>query len=193
MSVLSLVLIPGVSLVPGLSLRRNVVKGGTAALLHQHLASHLLPGLPPALAATPPSSVIAVGTVISNGFGPGSEGALYVTARPAPDNAALQAGKVPPLAAARFAPVAFPFQFELTSSDLTAEYLGTPSSAYEEKDLLISVRFDTDGVAATRGPDDLVGRASLVKRRSAAPVDWLPVVVELQGRGLTGRLLTGGK
>ena len=98
---------------------------------------------------------------------------------------------MPPLAASRFAgPLAFPYRFELTSSDLTPEWVGVPESEWRACDLIISARLDTDGVAATRQPEDLVGRATL--RKAGASSGWKATDVELQGRGLTGRLLTGG-
>ena len=149
--------------------------------------------------AEPPSAIIATGVVqLQNGatvIG-AAEAALYVTVRPAEaGGGALQAGtKVVPLATARVAaPIAFPYKFQLTEADLTAEYKSIELSSIKSLDLLVSARFDGDGVAATRGPDDLVGRGLLRKAGSIEPLRWKPAVVELQGRGLTGRLLTGGK
>lgn len=49
--------------------------------------------------------------------------------------------------------------------------------------LLWSARWDEDGDAGTRGPNDLVGR---VTSKSAG----LSVVLELQGRGLAGKFAT---
>lgn len=117
--------------------------------------------------------------------------ALYITARLPSSGGA----KVPPLATARYARPVFPFEFRLSTADLTPEYTGMPSSEWETKDLVVSARYDVDGVAATRGPDDLVGRALLSKRGVAAnPAAWADhgAYVELQGRGIAGRLLTGG-
>ena len=149
--------------------------------------------------AEPPSAIIATGVVqLQNGatvIG-AAEAALYVTVRPAEaGGGALQAGtKVVPLATARVAaPIAFPYKFQLTEADLTDEYKSIELSSFKNLDLLVSARFDGDGVAATRGPDDLVGRGLLRKAGSSEPLRWKPAVVELQGRGLTGRLLTGGK
>lgn len=125
----------------------------------------------------------------------GDTPALYVTVRPAAANgmSALQAGKVVPLATKRFAaPLLFPFQFELTAADLTEEYRDADPSSYDSVDLLVSARWDGDGVAATRGPDDLVGRGLLRKLGSSDKEQWSGASIELQGRGLAGRLLTGG-
>lgn len=83
--------------------------------------------------------------------------ALYVTAKPADGATGVfaQAGKVPPLAAVRYpSPLTFPFEFSLSSADLTPEFAAVDSSVYSAADLIITARFDTDGVAATRGPDE---------------------------------------
>ena len=118
---------------------------------------------------------------------------LYVTAKPADSGTGVyaQAGKVPPLAATRFAgPISFPFEFTLTTADLTPEFKDVEVSRWEARDLVLTARFDTDGVAATRGPDDLVGRGALSKRGSTDSAGWPPAYVELQGRGIAGKLLT---
>ena len=52
-------------------------------------------------------------------------------------------------------------------------------------DLVVSARWDSDGVAATRDPNDLVGRG-LFQVRSGGEV-----TVPLQGRGITGKFVTG--
>jgi len=141
-------------------------------------------------------TVVAVGTVLQKADAavPSGAAALYVTARPASSQGALQAGaKTPPIASARFAtPLHFPFEFVLTTDDLTAEYRAADAASFNRLDLVISARLDGDGVAATRGPDDLVGRGTLSKRGSGRAEEWRPAHVELQGRGLGGRLLTGG-
>jgi hypothetical protein len=64
---------------------------------------------------------------------------------------------------------------------------------------VISARLDSDGVAATRDSEDLVGRAVLKQPppatatpnaagEGAAP--WPQVTVPLQGRGFGGKLVT---
>lgn len=119
-----------------------------------------------------------------------------MTVRPVGDApAALQAGKTVPLATGRFAaPLQFPFAFDLSTADLSVEYQGVVDvESFDTLDLIVSARWDTDGTAATRGPDDLVGRGSLLKRGSRDGSSWTKPVVELQGRGMAGRLLTGGK
>lgn len=117
-----------------------------------------------------------------------------MTAKPADSGTGItaQAGKTPPLAAARYAtPISFPFEWKLTAADLTPEFASVDPSVWERSDLTITARFDTDGIAATRGPDDLVGRGRLSKGGASDESQWTAARVELQGRGLTGRILTG--
>ena len=118
-----------------------------------------------------------------------STAALYITARPdRPDNvpqAILSGtrGKPPPVLIARLAHLSeFPVEFALTSADVSVE-----GDWWYQDDLIVSARLDSDGVAATRDPNDLVGRGLF--RRGTDQV----VQVELQGRGVTGKLLTGKK
>jgi hypothetical protein len=134
--------------------------------------------------------------------------ALYVTCRPdRPDNvpnAILSGsrGKPPPVLVARYENPSFPFDFTLTTNDLTVEGLPTvqnndsssSSSSgsffqywWSQDTLIVSARLDSDGIAATRSPDDLVGRGV-----------WNPTktdqvaTVALQGRGPAGKFVTGG-
>ena len=184
-----------------LTLKTKAVMLARRALLAAAAAS-LVPTRKPAWAAEPSTFVIARGSIaLQNGItAAGSDAAgaaLYVTAKPADTSTGItaQAGKVPPLAAARYpSPIKFPYDFSLSTADLTPEFSGVDKDTWINTDLLITARFDTDGVAATRGPDDLVGRATQSKRGAGTDPDkWSTPVVELQGRGLTGRLLTGGK
>lgn len=148
--------------------------------------------------------------------------ALYITVRPnVPDDASRAIldgtrGKSPPVLSARFPVVPsttseqlidfFPFEFELTRQNLTPEGAYLPptgsGSAVEQdeaaarlwwensKDLIVSARLDTDGVASTRDPEDLVGRGI----SSIRPSDNAYVVsVELRGRGMFGKSVTGRK
>jgi hypothetical protein len=129
-----------------------------------------------------------------------SSAALYVTVRPdTPDNvpAAILSGtrgKPPPVMAARFPSPTFPFEFQLTApNNLTPEgasgiadiaSLQEISSFWWANDnLIVSARWDSDGVAATRSPEDLVGRANF--RRTAGIV-----AIPLTGRGSFGKFVT---
>lgn len=140
--------------------------------------------------------------------------ALYITARPNKADNVPRAildgsnGKPPPILAARFANPIFPFEFDLSTLDLTQEGIGIGFSDnnqqsddanekqkrfwFEGQDLIVSARFDTDGVAATRSPTDLVGRAQYTYSASQSSGDAIPTVtIPLQGRGFTGKLVTG--
>ena len=48
-------------------------------------------------------------------------------------------------------------------------------------------------VTRRRGPDDLVGRGLVEKFNQLDSSQWKQAEIVLEGRGLTGRLLTGGK
>jgi hypothetical protein len=129
--------------------------------------------------------------------------ALYITARPnVPDNvpkAVLDGsrGKPPPILAARYENPDFPFHFTLSEKDLTLEGVaGATSDAdsniitnawWTDDDLIISARYDSDGVAATRSPDDKVGR-TLWKRSSNT--NDTGVQINLTGRGAFGKFAT---
>jgi hypothetical protein len=145
----------------------------------------------------------------------GSTPALYVTCRPnTPDNVPQgilsgTRGKPPPVLAARFENPSFPFDFELVSP----RHL-TPEGAYSKnvagpatqtsqfwwagEDLVVSARWDSDGVAATRSPDDLVGRAvwkyisgTITMTRNSSSSADNKVEIQLTGRGTFGKLVTG--
>ena len=160
------------------------------------LAAVLTPA-PPSWASEA-TRTVAVGSVqvqpgVSAAGAEGNAAALYVTAKPV-DNSFASAGKTPPLAAARYpSPIQFPFDFALSTKDLTQEFLALDASVWEAKDLSITARWDVDGVAATRSPEDLVGRGGLSKKGTSDPASWTSASVELQGRGIAGRMLTGGK
>mmetsp|Transcript_31529 Transcript_31529/g.74209 ORF Transcript_31529/g.74209 Transcript_31529/m.74209 type:complete len:288 (-) Transcript_31529:964-1827(-) len=128
---------------------------------------------------------------------PETKPALYITARPnRPDNvprAILDGsrGKPPPVLAARYESPGFPFTFQLSEKDLTPEGENTSGGSGNNKfwwsadDLVVSARWDSDGVAATRSPEDLVGR-NLWKRDDSSAQFVLP----LQGRGSFGKFAT---
>ena len=145
--------------------------------------------LPPGI--TDPGPVVASNNSEENNQPP-PKPALYVTVRPnRPDNvprAILDGsrGKPPPVLAARFEDPAFPFEFGLGEKDLTPEGLGNETDGYwwSSDDLIVSARWDSDGVAATRSPEDLVGR-NLWKQGTTERF-----VLELQGRGSFGKFAT---
>ena len=125
------------------------------------------------------------------------DAALYITCRPnRPDNvpqAILQGtrGKAPPVLAARFEhPTSFPFDFVLTSNDVTLEGNCEANGVYwwSQNDLIVSARLDSDGVAATRSPEDLVGRGMYTCNTSNGRNE--NVSIQLEGRGAFGKFAT---
>jgi len=123
-----------------------------------------------------------------------SSSALYITARPNKADNVPRAildgsnGKPPPILIARYPNPQFPFDFSLSTADLTQEGMlasTTNSFWFEEQDLIVSARWDTDGSASTRDPTDLVGRS--LYSASKSKDDFY---VQLEGRGMTGKFLT---
>ena len=122
--------------------------------------------------------------------------ALYITCRPdRPDNvpqAILEGsrGKAPPVLTARIENPTFPLSFQLTRQDLTPE--GGVDLWWQHDDLTVSARLDMDGIAATRSPDDLVGRGMYYSNNSQKEGDTTAggVVVALGGRGAFGKFAT---
>jgi hypothetical protein len=196
--------------------RRTILLSTTTAMGAWWLAT-TRPGL--ALAAdavvseeATTSTTIVKGTVTlaSNVVASGSENsALYITCRPdQPDNvptAILSGtrGKAPPVLAARLPNPTFPLEFTLSAPrDLTPEGASSSSNGddgsttattapfwWNKDDLIVSARWDSDGVAATRSPEDLVGRGLWKSQGGGADAT---VEVQLTGRGAFGKFATGG-
>ncbi len=137
---------------------------------------------------------------------------LYITCRPdKPDNvpAAIlngSRGKPPPVLSARIPNPTFPLDFVLTvPRDLTLEGawdgkshlspentpIRLPTTTDElwwnQVDLVVSARWDSDGVAATRSPEDLVGRGIWKFDKLMEGSD---VEIQLSGRGAFGKFAT---
>lgn len=144
---------------------------------------------------------IITSSVVSND----SSYALYVTARPRiPDNVPTaildgSRGKPPPVLSARYPNPTFPFVFALTAKDFTTEGASiiivngdSPRDKrsgvwwWNGQDLIVSARLDTDGIASTRDPTDLVGRG--IFHASSAMSDT--VSIQLSGRGMFGKRVT---
>ena len=161
-------------------------------LLPLLLASPALAKTLPAFAEEDSHRVFVRGRITVEGGEPtSSSSALYITARPAKAADVPRAildgsnGKPPPCLAARIPLTSdsFPYEFSLSDLDLTPEGASSAESGrwFDGIDLVVSARYDTDGVAATRDPTDLVGRA--IARRE-------PIVIQLKGRGFGGKLVT---
>lgn len=146
---------------------------------------------PPALA----SVVVRGQAQLVDGVRPTTDGALYITARPAtPDNipAAVLSGsrgRPPPVLAARVAPpLSFPLDFTLEEPrDLTVEGAKDPPQWWRGSQLVVAARLDADGIAATRGPEDLVGSGTTAQ--GGTPGNAV-LRIDLRDRGLGGKLLT---
>jgi hypothetical protein len=112
--------------------------------------------------------------------------ALYITLRPVGRSPPIAARRVPLSDLSQTSPL-FPLSLTLTPSDALPD--APPLEAWQDApQLLVSARLDVDGVAATRSPEDLIGRAAA--QRSAAGGAWQGAPVVLVGRGLAGRLAT---
>jgi len=118
--------------------------------------------------------------------------ALYITARPNTSDNVPRAildgsrGKPPPVLIARIPNVdSFPLTYTLTARDVTVEGAATNDGNYwwRGSGLVVSARLDSDGIAATRDPNDLVGRNVIAGGSNQ-------VSVELQGRGAAGMFFT---
>jgi hypothetical protein len=166
---------------PYLMDRRDYINSSLTAAL---IGSQIIPDTSSA-SESEQQTIILKGVVTLK---PGSEpsisesSALYITAKPETTMGApkkiqeLFAGRPPPVLTARF-PItsssdSFPFIFQLTESEVTAE--GAFIEGNEEMkaikywwtndNLVVSARFDSDGIAATRDPDDLVGRSFITTK-----------------------------
>lgn len=111
--------------------------------------------------------------------------ALYITVRPERSDfndfvRKARATNAAPIAAVRISPVQFPYEFKITEDNLFPEAKDDRSWALT--DLQVSARWDTDGVAATRGSDDLVGGAIFKRQKETT-------TLELQTRGLAKSVL----
>jgi hypothetical protein len=71
-------------------------------------------------------------------------------------------GKPPPILAAQFLLQELPMTYSLTLQDLTVEgwdiWTLNPQQTMDMRDWIVSACLDSDGVAATRYPTDLVGQ-----------------------------------
>ena len=137
--------------------------------------------------ATRADDVIVSGTVNAADAVVGPDAALYVTMRrggaPQAAFSKFKAVPEPSLAAVRI-PMkgkTFPVDFSIPRSALFAD---APALPAEIKDvaLTVSARLDQDGVAATRGPDDLVG--SVYTTPSSAPA-----AITLEPRGVVSNFM----
>jgi hypothetical protein len=128
-----------------------------------------------------------------------NNGALYITVRPSTVDDIPRAildgtgGKPPPILAARFPLQELPMTYSLMLQDLTVEgrdlWTLNPQQTMNARDWIVSARLDSDGVAATRDPTDLVGQNYYTHTSSKTRLP-LTVDLELQGRGIGGKFFT---
>lgn len=123
----------------------------------------------------------------------GEKVALYLTVREDVGiwQSAVRNQKPPPVLTKKITQLGdFPISFDITSQgDLTPEGAAYNTWLSGKQPLSVAVRLDTDGVAATRDPDDLVGQGS----SELVDGKWTDVVVALEGRGVAGKFITNKK
>ena len=118
--------------------------------------------------------------------------ALYVTARVGARGRVLASVKLP-LSTLPTPP--FPLEVQLKEGDIYADTPQAQHAVAEEiktADLVLSARLDTDGNAATRSPEDLVGQGTMYKFKAEDSAQWARAPVTLTGRGAFGEFVTGG-
>ena len=159
----------------------------TAPRVDRRTALALPLAVVPVAARAATDDVIVSGTVSAADAVVGPDAALYVTMRrggaPQAAFSKFKAVPEPSLAAVRI-PMkgkSFPIDFAIPRSALFAD---APALPAEIKDvaLTVSARLDQDGVAATRGPDDLVG--SVYTTPSSAPA-----AITLEPRGVVSNFM----
>lgn len=104
--------------------------------------------------------------------------------------------KPPPLLTKRIpGPISFPIPFVLEyKQDVTPEGLVYPQGWSNNKKIVVTVRLDTDGIAATRDSTDLIGKSIAEPSSSDGEKGlWNPVEVELTDRGIGGKFVTRKK
>ena len=152
----------------------------------------LLPFASIASASTVLNGEVVIGSGVS--VPSGENAALYLTVRE--DVGVWQSSvrnvKPPPVLSKRI-PVtsaSFPLKFTISSdADSTPEGVALMRSWTSGKNpLIITARVDEDGVAATRGPNDLIGRSN-----SDFKTVWEDVNIEVKGRGVAGKFITNKK
>ena len=176
--------------------RRAILAGVVAAAPLSSALLPLAPLLPARAEAADADAAWGVPVTITLSPGAGSAealldafpaAALYITLRPPGRSPPLAARRVPLASLPRDAPL-FPLRLALGAADALPD--APERSAWSAApQLVVSARLDTDGTAATRGPEDLVGRGA-APRDDAAPGGWGDASVQLVGRGIGGRLVT---
>lgn len=162
------------------------------SLVRRLACLHLACGLSGVAHADPKLDLQGVVTIAAGVEIPSySETCLYITAREDVGmwQSAIRSTKPPPLMAVKISPAkSFPLQFRMsTDTDLTLEATTLAKDwTSGNVPLTLSARLDTDGLASTRSPEDLVGRGNA----RFADGKWEDVSITLVGRGVTGKFVT---
>ena len=118
--------------------------------------------------------------------------ALYITAKPDLGfiNSNLLLRKFPAVMSKRIPGenVKFPLQYSISEATDGTEDVALQRNKWVDLPITISVRYDTDGVAATRDSTDLVGKGE--SERDKATDTWQQSNIALSDRGLGGKLVT---
>ena len=114
--------------------------------------------------------------------------ALYLTARA---EEKLFGSKPPPLFIKKITNPTLPLTIQLSTDDLTPEGLALKGKyAQIGTELTVSARLDEDGVASTRGPNDLVGRGYTKYSNDGI---WSEFTIDLTDREIGGKFITTKK
>lgn len=185
----------------------NVASGNMMKAMRTRVAAAslatlpLLSGVVPAFAAFVDSDPVVVlngqVSLSSNNLAAptGDNAALYITVREDVGvwTSAVRNMKPPPILSKRMTNIKnFPVSVSLSSKDdMTPEGAATADEWMNGKRALtISTRLDSDGVAATRNPEDLVGQG---EAKSDGNKGWESFNVDLIGRGVAGKFITNKK
>lgn len=118
--------------------------------------------------------------------------ALYITAKPDLGfiNSNLLLRKFPAVMSKRIPgeSVTFPLEYSISESADGTEDVALQRERWVNLPMIISVRYDTDGVAATRDPTDLVGKGD--SSRNQGDDTWVKANLALSDRGVGGKLVT---
>lgn len=135
--------------------------------------------------AVAPTTIVTGVATLDAAAPTGDDAALYVTVKKGAGAQAVaglvKAAPSPPVAALRvpLRDISFPYTFRVVSTDVfpgVADLTGVS--------LTVSARLDQDGVAATRGAEDLVATGF------AVGADPTPVQLTLKGRGIVSSFMT---
>ena len=134
------------------------------------------------------SGIVSINSRVASVSPSGPSVALYLTARA---DEKLFGSKPPPLFTKKITNPTLPLTIKLSTDDLTPEGLALKGKyAQIGTELTVSARLDEDGVASTRGPNDLVGRGYT---KYSTDGTWSEFSIDLTDRGIGGKFITTKK